>query len=129
MVALSTRDSNKRGILATMSNASMAAASGIGSSILVPILLQSFLFVTGENGIDMAKSYAHWRIVSIALALIAAFGICLEYFFTRERITEEAINLGIKEEKLPLKNSWTPAFTTNTGGSSFSLFSSSRWDS
>ena len=27
----------------------------------------------------------------------------LEYYFTRERITEETINLNVKEEKMPLK--------------------------
>ena len=38
MVSLSTRDSNKRGILATTSNAALVAAAGIGASILVPVL-------------------------------------------------------------------------------------------
>ena len=45
MVALSTRNSDHRGMLATFSNASGVAAVGIGASILVPMLLQSFLFV------------------------------------------------------------------------------------
>ncbi len=102
MVALSTRNSGQRGILATLSNASMVASAGIGASIVVPILLQSYLFVTGDAGLDVAQSYAHWRVASIAFALACFFGIMLEYFFTRERITEENINLNIKEEKLPL---------------------------
>ena len=44
MVSLSTRDTDKRGLLATMSNASMVAAAGVGASIVVPILLQSYMF-------------------------------------------------------------------------------------
>lgn len=103
MVSLSTRNANQRGLLATLSNASTVAAAGVGASILVPILLQPFMFVSGANGIDVDASYANWRILSIGLAVLSAAGIIFEYFFTRERITEEAIALNLKEEKLPLK--------------------------
>ena len=103
MVSLSTRDSSQRGMLATLSNAAMVASAGIGASIVVPVLLQSYLFVTGDQGLDIDASYAHWRIVSIALCVCCFLGILLEYYFTRERITEETLNLNIKEEKIPLK--------------------------
>ena len=83
--------------------AAMVASAGVGASIVVPILLQSFLFVTKDGGIDVDASYSHWRIISIVLCLVSAFGCMLEYYFTRERITEETINLNVKEEKLPLK--------------------------
>lgn len=99
MVGLSTRNTNQRGLLATLSNASGVAAVGIGASIVVPILLQSYLFVDG----DAAASYAHWRVAMIVLCILTAIGILLEYYFTRERITEENIKLNIKEEKLPMK--------------------------
>lgn len=100
MVALSTRNSDQRGILATLSNASMVAAAGIGASILVPVLLQPFMFVTGEgNVIDIERSYANWRMISIILAIVTAVGVLLEYFFTRERITEETKQ--IEQEKIP----------------------------
>lgn len=104
MVSLSTRNANQRGLLATLSNASTVAAAGIGASIIVPVLLQPFMFVTGADGsLDVDASYANWRILAIALALVSAAGVIFEYYFTRERITEEAIALGIKEEKLPMK--------------------------
>lgn len=102
MVALSTRNSNHRGMLATFSNASGVAAVGIGASILVPVLLQSFLFVETNGVIDAQASYNNWRTVMIALCVITFLGIMLEYFFTRERITEENMKLNIKEEKLPI---------------------------
>ena len=105
MVSLSTRNANQRGLLATLSNASMVAAAGVGASIIVPVLLQPLMFVTdAETGIiDIAKSYSNWRIISIILALVTAFGVLLEYFFTRERITEEAADLNIKTEKISSK--------------------------
>lgn len=102
LVALSTRNSNHRGMLATFSNASGVAAVGIGASILVPILLQSYLFVEKDGVIDTAASYGHWRTLMIALCVITFVAIMVEYFFTRERITEENVKLGIKEEKLPV---------------------------
>ncbi len=104
MVALSTRNGNQRGLLATLSNASMVAAAGVGASILVPILLQPIMFVTGADGtIDRAASYNNWRILGIVFALLTLVGIMLEYFFTRERITEETMNLNVKEEKVPMR--------------------------
>ncbi len=101
MVSLSTRNSSQRGILATLSNASTVGAAGIGGSILVPILLQSYMFVSVNGELDTAASYAHWRTLAIGLALLTAVGVILEYFFTRERITEEAMNLNITEKKIP----------------------------
>ena len=104
MVALSTRNGSQRGLLATLSNASMVAAAGVGASILVPVLLQPVMFVTGEGGvIDHAASYNNWRMIGIVLAVVTGLGIALEYFFTRERITEETMALGIKEDKIPMK--------------------------
>ena len=103
LVSLSTRNANQRGLLATLSNASTVAAAGIGASVLAPILLQPFMFVTGPDGLDITASYANWRILSIVFALLTAGGIIVEYFFTRERITEEALKLNLKEEKIPMK--------------------------
>ena len=103
MVSLSTRDTDKRGLLATMSNASMVAAAGVGASIVVPILLQSYMFSYNGTSLDIAKSYSHWRILSIAFAMVTALGIMLEYFFTRERITEETMDLPQAAKTIPMK--------------------------
>ena len=84
MVSLSTRDTDKRGLLATMSNASMVAAAGVGASIVVPIL-------------------PHWRVLSIGFTLITVLGIILEYYFTRERISEETMDLQRTAEDIPMK--------------------------
>lgn len=103
MVSLSTRDTNKRGLLATMSNASMVAAAGVGASIVVPILLQSYMFSCNGTSLDVARSYSHWRLLSVIFAAVSAIGILLEYFFTRERITEEKMGHSQAEEVVPMK--------------------------
>lgn len=102
MVALSTRNLNHRGMLATFSNASGVAAVGIGASILVPMYLQPILFVTSNGSIDAAASYGNWRIMMCALCVITFLSILVEYYFTRERVTEENIKLDIREEKLSM---------------------------
>ena len=103
MVSLSTRNANQRGLLATLSNAGMVAAAGVGASIVVPVLLQRLMFVTdaATGTLNIAASYNNWRIISIILALVTAVGILLEYLFTRERITEESASLNIKKETIP----------------------------
>ena len=103
MVSLSTRNANQRGLLATLSNAGMVAAAGVGASIVVPILLQPMMFVTdaATGTIDIAASYSNWRILSIVMALVTAAGVFLEYLYTRERITEETADLNIQAEAIP----------------------------
>lgn len=102
MVGLSTRNSKSRGLLSTFSNASVVAAVGLGASIIFP-LFQGFLFVTNDKGIvDISASYSAWRIFMLILVALSIIGIILEYYFTRERITEENIKLDIKQEKLPI---------------------------
>ena len=103
MVSLSTRDTDKRGLLATMSNASMVAAAGVGASIVVPILLQSYMFSYNGTSLDVEASYAHWRVLSIGFTLVTVLGIILEYYFTRERISEETMDLQRTAEDIPMK--------------------------
>lgn len=101
MVALSTRNSKHRGMLATFSNAAGVAAVGIGASIVFP-LFQGMLFVTRDGAVDAAASYQAWKTFMVILCLVTFAGIILEYLFTRERITEENIKLNIEEKRIPM---------------------------
>lgn len=98
LVPLSTRNTNQRGKLATLSNTASVAAMGVGASIVVPMLLQSFLFVESDAAINRQKSYSHWQIVVLFFCIIAAVGIMTEYWFTRERVTEEKKNSEIEQK-------------------------------
>lgn len=117
LVSLSTRNSKDRGLLATISNATMLAAMGI-SSMFLPFFLDllfvydmsgtgtavtndagKVLYYVDESGAaiyDAAASYAHWKIFVIALIVITALGVLIEYFFTRERVTEESMGQEIE---------------------------------
>jgi len=92
LVSLSTRNSKDRGLLATLSNATMLAAMGLAQMIL-PFFI-TLLFVPDANDsalCDSQASYAHWKVFVIALLAVTVVGTLIEYFFTRERITEETM--------------------------------------
>lgn len=91
LVTLSTRNSTDRSLLATISNATALAAMGLTSMIL-PFFM-GLLFFDKKGGIDSQASYDHWRIFVIALMVITFIGTIIEYYFTRERITEESFSL------------------------------------
>ena len=93
LVNVSTRNSKDRGLLSTLSNAATLAAIGLASMVL-PFFL-SLLFVN-----DAQVSYDRWKVFVFALIAVTLAGVLIEYFFTRERITEESLEVGKpKEEK------------------------------
>ena len=123
LVSLSTRNSKDRSLLATISNATMLAAMGLSSMILPFFLNLLFVYDMSGNGTpvmndagkiqyyvdeagaaiyDAQASYSHWKIFVIALIIITFIGVMIEYFFTRERITEESMGSEETETKAAL---------------------------
>ncbi|MBQ4426428.1 MAG: MFS transporter [Oscillospiraceae bacterium] len=125
IVSLSTRDPKDRSLLATISNATALAAMGVVSMVL-PFFLR-LLFVYDMSGAgtpvyndagsveyyidasgaaiyDGLASYNHWKIFVIALIIITAVGAITEYFFTRERVTEEGMGGEKPKDALPVRD-------------------------
>ena len=123
LVNLSTRNSKDRSLLATASNATMLAAMGLSSMILpffLPLLfvydmsgkgtpflndagvVQYYVDADGAVLYDAQASYNHWKVFVIALIVITAIGALVEYFFTRERVTEESMGAETQETKKAL---------------------------
>ncbi len=116
LVNLSTRNSKDRSLLATLSNATALAAMGVTSMVLPFFLRLLFVYQTdnlpadavavynasgaidyytdasGAALYDGLASYNHWKIFVIALMIATALGAIIEFFFTRERVTEESIS-------------------------------------
>ncbi len=91
MVSLSTRDLDARGKLSVVANIPAVAGNGLVSSILMPAVLG--WIKAGEalgEGYQVVQN--RWQLVMGAFAVAAFLGCLLEYFFTRERITEEDIS-------------------------------------
>lgn len=84
LVAVSTRNSDQRGQLASFTNIAGLVAMGAGSMVF-PILVS---FALKEN-------QGLWFIAMLAVGIITALTIFLQYKFSRERVTEE---LAVKNE-------------------------------
>ena len=118
LVNLSTRDSGKRGLLGTAIMAAQLAAAGVSGmfgGLLVDLLglLPKYEYAKLVDGAlktittsDLAEAQAagayntiiarsdansKWLILMIVMIVALILGCLLEYFFTRERITEENI--------------------------------------
>ena len=92
MVSLSTRDLSQRGKLSVVANVPAVAANGLVCSILMPAILgwiKSGEALGRDLGIGQQIVQNRWQTVMMIFAIAAFAGCLLEYFFTRERITEE----------------------------------------
>ncbi|MDB8709227.1 MFS transporter [Mediterraneibacter gnavus] len=78
LVPLSTRDSKKRGILASFTNVAGLGVMGVGSMVF-PVLV-SFALKANQR---------LWFAAMLAVAVFAALTIYLQFRFTKERVTEE----------------------------------------
>ena len=99
LVGLSTRNSKDRSLLATISNATHLAAMGLCSMVLPFFSKLLFVPQADGNGIDAIASYNSWKIFVIALLVVNVVGVLMEYYFTRERVTEESMGAHVSLEK------------------------------
>ena len=90
MVPLSTRNEKQRSLLSSVSGIAGTAASSFGS-IVMPMIVP---FFNNDKTV--------WLIYMLIMAAVSLIFVTLQYYFTRERITEESISLNIKEDKVSL---------------------------
>jgi GPH family glycoside/pentoside/hexuronide:cation symporter len=81
LVAVSTRDTEKRGTLASLTNIAGFGVMGAGTMVF-PLLVS---FALKEN-------QSMWLLAMAAIALFTALTAYLQFRFTRERVTEEIGN-------------------------------------
>lgn len=79
LVPLSTRNAKQRDGVAMLSNMALCIIPGMFVAMLFPAIVLPML------GVEAAK----WRTMAIVFSLVALPCLLLEYFFTRERISEE----------------------------------------
>lgn len=91
MIPVSTRDSEKRSALASMTNVAGLGVMGAGSMVF-PILVANVLTYEASN-------QYRWLICMAAVAIFSALTIYLQFLYTRERVTEELMGKGSTEEK------------------------------
>ena len=84
MVPLSTRDSTARGGLSVFNQITTIMMSGILVALIFPMVIMPAI------GADKSK----WILLMSLLSILALPLTLLEYYFTKERITEEVANAG-----------------------------------
>lgn len=99
MVPLSTRNTVDRGKLSVFNQIATIMMSGILVALVFPMVIMPALGAEREK----------WILVMSILSLAALPLILLEYYFTRERVTEE--NLDSEERKVPFREQFKAIFT------------------
>ena len=89
MVPLSTRNTTERGGLSVFNQISSIMMSGILVALIFPMVIMPML------GVDKSK----WILTMSLLSIISLPLILLEYYFTKERVTEESAEA--EEKKIP----------------------------
>lgn len=90
LIPVSTRSGKQRGLLASATNIAGLAVMGLGSMVFPTI---AGLFLSTQTS---------WMIAFIAVGIITFVACILQYFFTRERVTEETMQMEVKKEKIPV---------------------------
>ncbi len=88
MVPLSTRNGTDRGGLSVFNQITTIMMSGILVALIFPMVIMPMI------GVDQGK----WITLMSILAIVALPLTLMEYFFTKERVTEEAEAAGEKNE-------------------------------
>ena len=94
LTPLSTRNSNQRSVLASFVNMALLGAVGAGSMVF-PFLLS--ILIKPEMSLGTQKTF--WMILFIIVAVITFLGTVMQYYFTRERVTEESMGQEQAEAK------------------------------
>lgn len=97
MVPLSTRNTTERGGLSVFNQIATIMMSGILVALIFPMVIMPML------GVDKEK----WIFVMSMLSIIALPLMILEYYFTKERVTQE----GTEEEKISFGKQLKVIFT------------------
>ena len=100
MVPLSTRDSVARGGLSVFNQITTIMMSGILVALVFPMVVMPMI------GADKSK----WITLMCILSIAALPLTLLEYFFTKERVTEEAAEAG-EETRIPFAKQLKMLFT------------------
>ena len=101
MVPLSTRDSTARGGLSVFNQITTIMMSGILVALVFPMVIMPMI------GVDQGK----WITLMSVLAILALPLTLLEYFFTKERVTEESAQSSQEEKPLAFRAQLKVLFT------------------
>ncbi len=101
MVPLSTRDGTARGGLSVFNQITTIMMSGILVALVFPMVIMPMI------GVDKSK----WITLMSIISIVALPLTLLEYYFTRERVTEESTGQDKEQSRLPFLKQMKILFT------------------
>lgn len=102
LVPLSTRNTKQRDGVAMLSNMALCIIPGMVVAMLFPMLILPAI------GVDQQK----WIRLIVIFSIVALPCVFIEYFFTKERITEEAAALETDEKPVGLMTQMKACFSS-----------------
>lgn len=105
MVPLSTRNTKQRDSLAMMTSTGTSMIPGLLVTIILPIMINAI-------GVG-SEAQSRWTLIMGIIAMLAIPATLMEYFFTKERVTEESLNESgeSKEETVPFMQQLKACFS------------------
>lgn len=110
LVPVSTRNGKQRGLLASLVNMAVLGGAGAGS-IVFPMIIGAFANSEGlgmdglpvDGEIPRVPTANGYLILFIVIGVITFIGCLAQYYFTRERVTEESIVRSVTPEAEEVK--------------------------
>ena len=96
LVPVSTRNSSQRSLLASFENFAHIGVMGAGGMVF-PVIVGWITMKNADGSTDLAATKTAWMITFIIIGIITFLFVILQYYFTRERVTEESFHLDTAE--------------------------------
>lgn len=97
LVPVSTRNGNQRNVLASFINMALLGGAGAGSIVFPMVMLIFANAFPGPEGSGLPSSNGY-LILFIIIGVITFLGCIAQYYFTRERVTEESFSENAEAE-------------------------------
>lgn len=104
MVPLSTRNTKQRDGLAMMTSAGMNMIPGLLVTIILPVIIRMVGVGSAAQG--------RWIVFMSVISILAIPGALVEYYFTKERVTEDSQAVKAEEDVvIPMSKQFKACFT------------------
>lgn len=101
LVPVSTRNGKQRGLLASLANMAVLGGAGAGSIIFPQIIAALAKGFPGPS--DSQPNSNGYLIMFIVIGVVTFIGCLAQYYFTRERVTEESMIKAVTPEAEEVK--------------------------
>ena len=103
LVPVSTRNSSQRSLLASFENFAHIGVMGAGGMVF-PIIVGWITVKNADETVNLGATKTAWMIAFLIIGIITFLFVVLQYYFTRERVTEESFHIDAVENTAEKKS-------------------------